>query len=109
MLKITLHDSAHEFRITLEGRLSGPWVAELEQCWQTASSTTAGRKTILDLSEVDFVCPDAEPLLLRMHAQGVEFVAVTPIICAVLHDICEPLPCGTVEKSAGSVPDRASV
>ena len=104
MLKITLHDSAHEFRITLEGRLSGPWVAELEQCWQTASSTTAGRKTILDLSEVDFVCPDAEPLLLRMHAQGVEFVAVTPIICSVLHDICHASPCGTVEKKVGSTP-----
>ena len=104
MLKITLHDSAQEFRITLEGRLSGPWVAELEQCWQTASSTTAGRKTILDLGEVDFVCQDAEPLLSRMHAQGVEFVAATPVICAVLHDICEPAPCATVKKTAGSVP-----
>src|ERR1035437_2690493 len=25
MLKITLHDSAREFRLKLEGRLSGPW------------------------------------------------------------------------------------
>ena len=104
MLKITLHDSAQEFRITLEGRLSGPWVVELEQVWQTASSTTAGRKTILDLGEVDFVCPDAEPLLRRMHSAGVHFVAVTPIICAVIQDICEAAPCGTVEKKARSIP-----
>ena len=104
MLKITLHDSAQEFRLTLEGRLSGPWVAELEQCWHTASSTTAGRKTILDLGEVDFVCPEAEPLLFRMHQQGVEFLAVTPVICAVLHDICEASRCGTVEKKVGSAP-----
>jgi hypothetical protein len=104
MLKITLHDSAHEFRITLEGRLSGPWVGELDQCWQTASSTTAGRKTILDLGEVDFVCPDAEPLLVRMHAHGVEFIAVTPVIVAVLQDICESPRCATVEKKAGSAP-----
>jgi hypothetical protein len=104
MLKITLHDSAHEFRITLEGRLSGPWVSELEQSWRTASSTTAGRKTILDLGEVDFVCPDAESLLCRMHAEGVEFAAVTPLICAVLRDVCSAAPCGTVEKKAGSAP-----
>ena len=108
MLKITLHDSAQEFRITLEGRLSGPWVAELDQCWQTASSTTAGRRTILDLGEVDFISPEAEPLLRRMHTLGVEFVAVTPVICAVLQAVCEdlsePVPCGTVEKKAGSVP-----
>jgi hypothetical protein len=103
MLKITLHDSAGEFRITLEGRLSGPWVAELEQCWQTASSTTAGRKTVLDLGEVDFICPDAEPLLRRMHSQSVQFVALTPIICALLQDICDAAPCGTVEKKAAPI------
>ena len=78
MLKITLHDSARELQLKLEGRLSGLWVHELEQCWQTASSTTQGRKTVVDLGEVDFVDPAGESLLARMHAQGVELVAVTP-------------------------------
>jgi anti-anti-sigma regulatory factor len=103
MLKITLHDSAPEFRLTLEGRLSGLWVQELEQCWKTASSTTRGRKTILDLGEVDFVDPAGESLLARMHAQGVELVAVTPLIRAVLQEICHAPACGTVGK-AGSTP-----
>jgi len=98
MLKITLHDSAHEFRLKLEGRLSGPWVQELEQCWKTASSTTHGRKTFLDLGEVDFVDPAGEALLSRMHAEGVAFVAVTPLICALLQEICRPPACGTVGK-----------
>src|SRR5690349_12989903 len=31
MLKITIHDSAAELRIRLEGRLNGPWVNELRQ------------------------------------------------------------------------------
>ena len=44
-----LHDSAEELRFRLEGRLSGPWVTELRQCWQTAQSTVRGRKTTLDL------------------------------------------------------------
>ena len=103
MLKITLHDSAAEFRLKLEGRLSGLWVGELEQCWKTASSTTHGRKTILDLAEVDFVDPEGESLLARMHAQGVSLVAVTPLIQAVLQEICHAAPCGTVGK-AGSIP-----
>src|SRR6266567_3425581 len=75
MLKITLHDSAREFRLKLEGRLSGLWVHELEQCWKTARSTTEGRKTVLDLGEVDFVDPAAESLLSQMHSAGVELVA----------------------------------
>ncbi len=103
MLKITLHDSALEFRLTLEGRLSGLWVQELEQCWKTASSTTHGRKTVLDLGEVDFVDPAGESLLARLHAQGVELVAVTPLIRAVLQEICRAPACGTVGK-AGSTP-----
>ena len=101
MLKITLHDSAREFRLKLEGRLSGLWVHELEQCWNTASSTTHGRKTVLDLGEVDFVDPAGESLLARMHAEGAELVALTPLIRAVLQEICHAPPCGRVGK-AGS-------
>ena len=79
MLKITLHDSADEFRLCLEGKLSGPWVGELRQCWQTASSTTQGRRTVLDLREVDFVDAAGESLLcdmsaLRRFAPGVHAV-----------------------------------
>ena len=65
MLKITLHDSADEFRLKLEGRLSGLWVRELEQCWQTATSTTQGRKTVLDLVKWISSIPRARSLLAR--------------------------------------------
>ena len=102
MLKITLHDSPREFRLKLEGRLSGPWVRELELCWKTAASTTGGRKTVIDLGEVDFVDPEGRTLLSDMHAQGVEMEAVTPLICSVLKEICQAPACGTVERKAGS-------
>jgi anti-anti-sigma regulatory factor len=104
MLKITLHDSAGEFRLKLEGRLSGPWVKELEQCWRTASSTTEGRKTVVDLGEVDFVDPSGQTLLTDMHSEGVEMEAVTPLICSVLKEVCQGRACGTVERKAGSAP-----
>ena len=93
MLKITLHDTASEFCLKLEGRLAGPWVQELEQCWLTASSTTEGRRTVLDLADVDFVDDAAEPLLARMHSEGVALIGETPLICAMLEQICDSGVC----------------
>jgi hypothetical protein len=88
MLKITLHDSASELRFKLEGRLSGPWVGELRQCWQTAQSTTQDRRTVLDLGELDFVDPEGQTLLEDMHRQGVKLAAMTPFIRAIVEEIC---------------------
>ena len=98
MLKITLLDSAHELRFRLEGRLSGPWVGELRQCWQTASSTTQGRSTVVDMGEVDFVDSEGQSLLAEMHGGGVRLVAVTPLIRAVVEEAAGGPRCATVEE-----------
>jgi hypothetical protein len=96
MLKITLADTASELRLRLEGKLAGLWVRELGQCWQTAASKTAGRKTVVDLREVDFVDEDGQVLLCRMHHAGVKFLAATPLIrdivtrCATVEDRTAP-------------------
>jgi ABC-type transporter Mla MlaB component len=103
MLRITIHDSARELRIKLEGKLSGLWVEELRQCWRTASSTTAGRTTSLDLSEVDFVDADGQSLLSDMHRQGVRVDAATPLIQSLVAEGIGRAGCVTVEeKPAGS-------
>lgn len=102
MLKITLHDSASEFRLKLEGRLAGPWVKELELCWRTASSTTGGRRTVVDLADVDFVDHPGEHVLSQMHAAGVELVGETPLICAMLEQVCASGRCDTVKGRVGS-------
>jgi hypothetical protein len=33
MLRITLHDNPESLTVQLEGRLAGPWVREVEDCW----------------------------------------------------------------------------
>ena len=86
MLKITIHDSAGEFRLRLEGKLSGPWVTELRQCWETASSTTRGRRTVVDLREVDYVDEPGEALLADMHRRDVELLAITPLMRSVVEE-----------------------
>jgi ABC-type transporter Mla MlaB component len=100
MLRITLHDRSRELRMKLEGKLSGPWVAELRQCWRTASSTTAGRATSVDLGEVDFVDAEGRTLLADMHEQGVRLDAATPLIRALLGEALSRAACATVEATA---------
>jgi anti-anti-sigma regulatory factor len=102
MLKITLHDSATEFRLKLEGRLAGAWVKELEQCWRTASSTTSGRRTVVDLADVDFVDRAGEAVLTEMHASGVELVGETPLICSMLEQLCGPGRCDRLGRAGTS-------
>jgi hypothetical protein len=98
MLKITLHDSSRELRFKLEGKLSGPWVRELQQCWHTAASATQGRCTVVDLEEVDFVDPDGQLLLAEMHGRGVRLVACTPLIRSLVEEVCGAPCCGTFEE-----------
>jgi len=109
MLRITLHDSARELRIKLEGKLSGPWVEEVRQCWQTASSTTAGRPISLDLSDVDFVDGGGQALLSEMHRQGVRCKAATPLIQALVDEGIRAGGCATVEEQTAASPDAPSL
>jgi hypothetical protein len=101
MLKITIHPGAVELRLRLEGRLAGPWVAELRQCWQTAAAQGA---TMLDLREVDFVDHDGQALLAEMHRQGVRFEASGPFIQNMLEEIAAS-GCATVEEAPPGRPD----
>lgn len=98
MLKITIHTDAGELRLRLEGRLAGPWVAELRQCWQAASDGA----TVIDLREVDFVDCDGQALLAEMHRQGARLEASCPLIQHMLEEIAAP-GCATVE---GAPPGR---
>jgi hypothetical protein len=99
MLKITIHDSAAELTFCLEGRLCGPWVAELRDVWRTGASTTAGRSTVLDLREVDFVDNGGQLLVAEMARAGVRILASSPLIEALVTE------CVSVEEQRISRPD----
>jgi anti-anti-sigma regulatory factor len=79
MLRVTIHDSSSEFRLRLEGRLAGPWVRELELCWQTAQSIVRHRGLTVDLRDVDFVDSAGEQLLATMHQHGAKLLAASPM------------------------------
>ena len=72
MLKITFKDTPESTRIKLEGKLSGPWVEELERSWIEHSPLASGN-VIIDLSDVTFIDPEGKNLLARMVDKGVCF------------------------------------
>ena len=87
MLRVTIHDSAVELRFHLEGRVAGAWVRELALCWETARSTIAGRRVVVDLEDVGFVDADGEQLLAAMHRQGAKLRAACPMMTHLIEEI----------------------
>ncbi len=53
-LRITVEEKKEAMTIKLEGRVTGPWVAELDRLWQQASPTLGSRQLSLDLREITF-------------------------------------------------------
>ena len=70
MLRITIDENPESVTLRLEGKLIGPWVEEVEQCWRKVFATVGPRMVLVDLSAVDFVDRAGRLLLARMEAAG---------------------------------------
>jgi ABC-type transporter Mla MlaB component len=99
MLRITVHDSPLTLTLQLEGRLAGPWLRELEECWQSALASQPKPVLRVDLSGVMFINAAGQACLTAMHRQGAEFVAADCLTKAIVAEITQtPLPdCGLRE------------
>jgi hypothetical protein len=105
MLRITVHDNPRTHTFQLEGRLAGPWVRELEACWQ--ATLARRRKPILrvDLTGVTSIDAAGRACLSAMHRQGAEFVAADCLTRAIVDEItCGPLPDYAGPKREGESP-----
>jgi anti-anti-sigma regulatory factor len=87
MLRITVHDNPQVLTFQLEGRLAGPCLRELEECWQ--STLARQRKPILriDLTGVTFIDAAGEACLAAMYHQGAELVAADCLTKAIVAEI----------------------
>ncbi len=87
MLRITIHDSPACLTFQLEGKLAGPWVQELEACWQ---NIVVGRRrpvVRVDLRAVTFLDAAGKEILAALYAQGAEFVVAGCAMKAVLAEV----------------------
>jgi anti-anti-sigma regulatory factor len=70
MLRITFQEDSGGTTVKLEGKLSGPWVEELERSW-TQRSQQPTKQVTVDLSDVTYIDPEGKRLLARMMGKGV--------------------------------------
>jgi hypothetical protein len=73
--------------LQLEGKLVGPWVQELADCWQPALSGRPPAEIHLDLTAVTFVDAAGKELLAKLHAQGAKLLAAGCLMKAVVAEI----------------------
>jgi hypothetical protein len=69
----------------LEGRLAGPWVDELRDCWQRARRD--GAPITVALTQVSYVDNAGKSILTDMHRQGAELVAEGCMVKAMIEEI----------------------
>jgi hypothetical protein len=48
MLRITADLDSDPIVLKVEGKLKGPWVTELEHCWQSTRATCPGHRLHID-------------------------------------------------------------
>jgi hypothetical protein len=85
MLKITAQNDGAITIFDLEGKLAGPWVDELEHCWQQAVIDNLRVRVVL--KTVTFIDADGRRLLADMHRQGAELAAEGCMTKAIVEGI----------------------
>jgi hypothetical protein len=80
MLRITVFDMPNRCSIKLEGKLAGPWVAELDSTWRSLFPTLHSRPLQLDLRGVLFADETGRSLLQQIYNQKrAEFLTDSPL------------------------------
>ena len=79
MLRITVEENPEAIVIKLEGRIAGPWAAELDRLWEEKSSAAAHKKISLDLRETTFADAGGMRVLKAIYSQtGAALLTDTP-------------------------------
>jgi hypothetical protein len=91
MLRITVHDKPGALTFQLEGRLAGPWVRVLQECWQSALASRRQPMLRVDLTEVTYIDAAGRACLAVLHGRGAEFIATDCLTRAVVSEITRAL------------------
>jgi len=75
MLRITIDKNCRATTLRVEGRLTGPWVDELERAWRAVTPDLRDNRIAVDLTDVTFVGEEGKRLLEAMYAEGARLKA----------------------------------
>lgn len=106
MLRIYIHEDQPVATLVLEGKLVGPWVKELERCWEIVFAKHPKKSMLLDLRDVTFIDLEGRALLRTMRRNGVKLLSQGVLIDALIAQIeAEEIP-RPVERSCESDTDE---
>lgn len=78
-MRITIQETPEEIEMRLEGRVAGPWAAELGRVWAETAPLLASRKLIIDLHNVTYADASGKQVLRSIYSQtNASLVASTP-------------------------------
>src|ERR1700694_4265954 len=75
MLRITTERKTGAAKLTVEGKLAGPWVAALQQSWRELVAAAPGEKLSVNLCGVSYIDAAGKVLLKEIYRQGGKLVA----------------------------------
>lgn len=87
MLRITTEKKRTKTVLSVEGRLVGPLVSTLEQCWRELKRASPQEKFYVNLCGVSFIDAAGKVLLKEMHRQGGQLVADGCLNQAIVKEI----------------------
>src|SRR5712692_989082 len=87
MLRITTEKKRGKVFLSVEGRLAGPWVGALEQCWRELRGASPREKFHVNLCGVSFIDAAGKVLLKEIHRQGGQLIAEGCLNQAIVHEI----------------------
>ena len=73
MLKISIIEGHTQRRLIVEGKLVGPWAAELRSASEKANADLFGRKLVIDMKHVIAISQEGENVLFELIQKGVKF------------------------------------
>jgi len=89
MLRITTENRKGKTLLRLEGRIAGPHVATLEQCWRELVGSTPKSRFSVDLCGVSYIDHAGKALLREMHRLGANFLAEGCLNQAIVSEISQ--------------------
>jgi ABC-type transporter Mla MlaB component len=87
MLRITTVKKRRKVTLSVEGRLAGPSVGTLEQCWRELRVASTNEKFSVNLCGVSFIDAAGKVLLKEIHRQGGQLVAEGCLNQAIVREI----------------------
>jgi len=98
MLRITTEKKRGRTVLSVEGRLSGPRVPMLEQCWRELRAGAPEEKFHVNLCGVTFIDNAGKVLLRSIHSEGGQLIAEGCLNQAIVREIAAEAKSSATEK-----------